>query len=316
MSYYIVTMSYQNAHFSNYKFHCNKCDYYTNKKSDFNRHNNSIKHMSYQNAHFAHNAHFHLFECMCGKKYKYKQGLSNHKKKCNIENNDEINNENTNVIFESKNNLENLVVQLISENNEIKNTLIRENQELKQQLIEQSNHLTEILPKIGNTTNITNNNQKLNINVFLNEKCKDAITMKDFVEQIEISLKNLLTTKDKGLGIGLSNIITENMNKLSIYERPIHCTDKKRETLYIKNSTWEKDKDLEKTKELFKGLQSKQFKTMKKWIEEHPNYMNDDNLKHEYIILVNKCSSSLNDHENKIMKNLCENTYIKDEINN
>ena len=307
MSYYIVTMSYQNAHFSQFKFRCEKCDYYTNKKYDFNRHIKSIKHMSYQNAQNAQNAYFNDFTCICGKKYKYKQGLSNHKKKCSLENN---------INFKNKNNLEDLVVQLVSENNDIKNTLIEENKKLKKQLIEHSNQLNEILPKIGNTTNITNNNQKLNINLFLNEKCKDAITIKDFIQQIEISLKNLLTTKDKGLGIGLSHIIRENMNKLSIYERPIHCTDKKRETLYIKNSTWEKDKDLEKTKELFKDIQSKQFKTMEKWINEHPNYMIDDNLKHEYIILVNKCSSNLNEHENKIVKNLCENTYIKDEISN
>jgi hypothetical protein len=300
-------MSYQNAHFSKFKFVCEKCDYYTNKKYDFNRHIKSIKHMSYQNAQNAQNAYFNDFTCNCGKKYKYKQGLSNHKKKCSLENN---------IILKNKNNLEDLVVQLVSENNDIKNTLIEENKKLKKQLIEHSNQLNEILPKIGNTTNITNNNQKLNINLFLNEKCKDAISIKDFIQQIEISLKNLLITKDKGLGIGLSNIIRENMNKLSIYERPIHCTDKKRETLYIKNSTWEKDKDLEKTKELFKDIQSKQFKTMKKWINEHPNYMIDDNLKHEYIILVNKCSSNLNEHENKIMKNLCENTYIKDEITN
>ena len=138
--------------------------------------------------------------------------------------------------------------------------------------------------------------------------------MSDFVQQIDISLKNLLTTKDKGLGIGLSNIIIEeNISKLSIYERPIHCTDKKRETLYIKNDKWEKDTDREKTKEMFKGLQSQQFKAMQKWVEEHPDYMNDDNLKHEYIILVNKCSASLNDHEKKVMKNLCETTYITEE---
>ena len=139
--------------------------------------------------------------------------------------------------------------------------------------------------------------------------------MNDFVHQIEVSVKNLLTTKDKGLGIGLSNIIQENINKLSIYERPIHCTDKKRETLYIKNKTWEKDKDKEKTKSMFKGLQSKQFKAMQKWVKQHPDYMNDDNLKHEYMLLVNKCSSSINEHEKKIMKNLCENTYLKDENN-
>ena len=91
--------------------------------------------------------------------------------------------------------------------------------------------------------------------------------MNEFIYKIEISLKNLLTTKDKGLGIGLSEIINENINKLSIYERPIHCTDKKRETLYIKNDTWEKDKDKEKTKTMLKGIQSQQFKSMQKWIK-------------------------------------------------
>jgi len=137
--------------------------------------------------------------------------------------------------------------------------------------------------------------------------------MNEFVQQIEISLKNLLTTRQKGLGIGLSEIINENMNKLSVYERPIHCTDKKRETLYIKNESWERDKDREKTKEMLKDLQSQQFKSMKKWIGEHPNYMDDDNLKHEYMLLVNKCSSSLNDHEKKIVKNMCDNIYLNEE---
>ena len=130
MSYYRVTMSYQNAHFSIFQFCCEKCDYYTNKKSDFNRHNQSIKHMSYQNAQNAQNAPFQPFVCICGKEYKYKQGLSNHKKKCSLENN--------NSISKNKKNLENLVVQLISENNEIKNNLIRENQALKKQLIKQA----------------------------------------------------------------------------------------------------------------------------------------------------------------------------------
>jgi hypothetical protein len=103
------------------------------------------------------------------------------------------------------------------------------------------------------------------------------------------------------------------MNKLSIYERPIHCTDKKRETLYIKNESWEKDKDREKTKEMFKELQSQQFKSMKKWINKNPNYINDDKLKHEYMILVNKCSSNIDEYEKKIFKNICENIYLNEE---
>ena len=137
--------------------------------------------------------------------------------------------------------------------------------------------------------------------------------LSEFVDNIEISLKNLLTTNSKGLCIGLNEIITENMNKLSIYERPIHCTDKKREILYIKNKTWEKDNDGTHTSKMLKALQSQQFKTIKKWIQEHPDYNDDEELKLEYMILVNKCSASLNEHERKLLKNICDSTYIKDD---
>ena len=291
-------------------FHCELCDYKCSKRGDFNRHILTNKHIRLTETNK--NASKNITQiqcenvCSCGKNYKHKSSLCKHKKTCNFCND--------NTIITNKNNLENLVIQLMSENNEIKNTLIRENIELKQKINEKDNQINDLLPKLANITNNTINNNKFNINVFLNEKCKDAITINDFVDKIEISLKNLLTTREKGLGIGLSEIINENMNKLSIYERPIHCTDKKREVLYIKNDTWEKDKDLEKTREMFKGLQSHQFKSMKKWIKEHPNYMDDDNLKHEYMLLVNKCSSSLNEHENKIFKNLCDNTYLKTDI--
>ena len=125
------------------------------------------------------------------------------------------------------NSLEKLVVQLMTENNDIKNNLLRENIELRKKLDEKDSQLIELIPKIGNVTNNTINN-KLNINLFLNEKCKDAMTIDEFVSNVEISIKNLLTTKSRGIGIGLSEIINENMNKLSVYERPIHCTDKKR----------------------------------------------------------------------------------------
>ena len=295
-------------------FRCDICDYKTCKKSLLIQHLKTNKHIN-KNLETDGNQKYSLsYKCeKCEKKYKNRSGLWKHKKLCKLIEQNEITNtqkiivdhnniENNNL--NNKNNLENLVVQLITENNEIKNTLLKENKELREQI-------GELIPKIGNNNTVNNTvNNKFNINVFLNEKCKDAITMTDFVDQIEISLKNLLTTRDKGLGIGLSNIIEENINKLSIYERPIHCTDKKRETLYIKNDKWERDTDREKTKEMFKGLQSQQFKAMQKWVEEHPDYMNDDNLKHEYMILVNKCSASLNDHEKKVMKNLCENTYI------
>ena len=169
-----------------------------------------------------------------------------------------------------------------------------------------------MIPKMGNNNNNTiNNKNKFNINVFLNEKCKDALSMDEFINKIEISMKNLLTTKEKGQTQGISNIIIENMNKLSIYERPIHCTDKKRETLYIKNDTWEKDSDRTHTNSMLKALQSQQFKAMKKWIQEHPNYMESEELKVEYMTLVNKCTSSLNEHEKKLLKNITAKIFLK-----
>ena len=113
--------------------------------------------------------------------------------------------------------------------------------------------------------NTINTKNKFNINVFLNEKCKDAISIDQFIEGIEISLKNLLTTKDKGQSEGISNIIIENMNRLSLYERPLHCTDKKRETLYIKNSEWEKDDTGEQINKAIKKIETKQKFSRKKY---------------------------------------------------
>ena len=132
--------------------------------------------------------------------------------------------------------------------------------------------ITEMAPLIGNNNNNINN---FNINIFLNEKCKDAISMDKFIQGIEISMKNLLTTKDKGLAEGISNIFIENMNKLSLHERPLHCTDTKRETLYIKNDEWEKDNDNKQIKEKMRDVAQKQVRSLNKWTGEHPNYMNE-----------------------------------------
>ena len=136
--------------------------------------------------------------------------------------------------------------------------------------------------------------------------------MNEFVEQIEVSMKNLLTTKDKGLGEGLSNIIIENMNKLSLYERPIHCTDKKRETLYVKNDEWEKDEKNEHINKLLKNVEHKQVKNIDQWIKEHPNYMENEQLQEEYINLIRGCTSSIDEYKDKIIKNVCDTAYIPD----
>ena len=175
-------------------------------------------------------------------------------------------------------------------------------------LMKQQEQISDMIPKVGNYNN--NIKQKFNINVFLNEKCKDAISLDEFINKIEISMNNLITTKDKGMITGISNIIIENMSKLSLYERPLHCTDKKRETLYIKNEEWEKDDNKEQLNKALKQVESKQLKNVKIWLDEHPNYMNCSKEQEEFAELLRECGKSIEDNKEKIIKNICNEVYV------
>ena len=276
------------------KFCCEKCNYNTSVKKDYNKHLMTLKHKNRENSDQENNlSQSKLFICNCGKKYKYKQGLSLHKKKCEGEKKEE----NTIIESDNKDTMKDLVFKLINENQELRKTI------------------TEMIPKIGNnnnnSNNTINNKNKFNINVFLNEKCKDALSMDEFINKIEVSMKNLLTTKEKGQTQGITNIIMENMNKLSLYERPLHCTDKKRETLYIKNNEWEKDENKEYIYKALKSVESKQLKNLNVWLQEHPNYMNNPNEQEEFAKLMSECGKSVEDGKDKIIKKLCDNVYIE-----
>ena len=285
-----------------FKYECIKCNFITCNKKDFNRHNNTSKHIMINNDNEKPQKtpkNPLPYKCNCGKEYIYKSGLSRHKKTCNFEET------NTIIKNENKDEMKELVFKLIHENNEIKNTLLKENQELR-------NQISEMIPKLGSyNNNKINNKNKFNINVFLNEKCKDALSMDEFISKIEVSMKNLLTTKEKGQTQGITNIIMENMNKLSLYERPLHCTDKKRETLYVKNDEWEKDENKECINKALKSVESKQLKNLNVWLEEHPNYMNNSSEQEEFAKLMSECGKSVDDSREKIIKKLCDNVYIE-----
>ena len=287
-----------------FKYECIKCNFVTCNKKDFNRHNNTGKHIMITNDNEKPQKtpkNPLPYKCNCGKEYIYKSGLSRHKKTCNFEET------NTIIKNENKDEMKELVFKLIYENNEIKNTLLKENQEL-------INQISEMIPKLGcYNNNKINNKNKFNINVFLNEKCKDALSMDEFINKIEISMKNLLTTKEKGQIHGISNIIIENMNKLSLYERPLHCTDKKRETLYVKNEEWEKDENKEFINKALKSVESKQLKNLNVWLEEHPNYMNNPSEQEEFAKLMSECGKSVDEGKDKIIKKVCDNVYIEKE---
>ena len=193
--------------------------------------------------------------------------------------------------------------------------LLKENKELRTQV-------GELIPKVGNNNSMNSNNsvkQKFNINVFLNEDCKDALTMNQFLDKIKVTLDDLKITKEKGIMEGVTNIFIENMNKLSLYERPMHCTDVKRETVYIKcdnseiiDSVWKKDSENKKIKEALNKVSHVQRKALGKWVEEHPNWSDDVKEQEEYMMLISKCTSDLDEPKGneKIIKKICNEVYV------
>ena len=271
-------------------FYCEKCDYKTYRKNDFNKHLQSKKHNAQNGSKML--MENSLYICNCNKKYKHIQSFNRHKKICEGEKKEDIV-----LIPDNKDTMKELVLKLINQNSELQKTI------------------HEMIPKMGNnnnnSNNTINNKNKFNINVFLNEKCKDALSMDEFINKIEVSMKNLLTTKEKGQTHGISNIIIENMNKLSLYERPLHCTDKKRETLYVKNNEWEKDENKTYIYKALKSVESKQLKNLNVWLEEHPNYMNNPVEQEEFAKLMSECGKSVEDGKDKIIKKLCDNVYIE-----
>jgi hypothetical protein len=309
-------------------FYCKNCDYKTSRKFDFNRHILTPKHKNttfiQQNTtkcvDFSNNV--TNFFCECGKLYAYRSSLYNHKKKCAFflekrvktrKNENTIIIEKNEIIEETSNNeitlSNNLIFKLLNDNKEMREIIVKQ----QDHMMKQQEQITELIPKIGNNNNNVQNN-KFNIQVFLNEQCKDAINMTDFIKSIQVSLEQLDYTKENGLVNGLSNVIIENMNKLGLYQRPIHCTDIKRETLYIKDdNSWEKDVNKQKIKKAIKDVSTKQFCALNNWTKENPDFQNNDNKQNYYTHTLVAIANNKENNQDKIIKKLCNNSYIKED---
>ena len=280
------------------KLYCKCCDYITSKPCDYNKHLLTAKHKMVSNG-IKKSHQICLYMGVCGKEYKHSSGLYRHKAKCDYV---------QDVVDKSTEKDEPIIDITAGEDVDYKKlvmTLIKENSKLVKTI-------SEIAPKVGNNNNNIKQKNNFNINIFLNERCKDAISMDKFIQGIEVSMKNLLTTKDKGLAEGVSNIFIENMNKLSLHERPLHCTDTKREILYIKNDEWEKDQDNKQIKEKMRTIAQKQVQSLNKWTGEHPNYLKVPNLQDEYTKLIQGISDTLDQNEGKVLKKVCNNVYLTD----
>ena len=276
------------------KYYCEKCLFKCSKQSDWNRHILTRKHEILTNPNKKTPKNAKIYECECGKIYKHASSLSGHKKKCYKINSDKT---------EDNDNL-----TTVSANEAF---LLEQNKKLENLIIEQSRQINELIPKVGNQNNTINNNQRFNINVFLNETCKDALSITDFVDSLQLKLEDLIYSKEKGTIEGISNIIVKGLNELEVEKRPVHCTDIKRETLYIKDAEgWEKEnKDQEKMKKMITTTQRKHGKLLIDWQEQHPNWQNSDVLTDEFHELVQRLTFK-EGGENKIIKNIAKETQI------
>jgi ribosomal protein L37AE/L43A len=299
------------------KYYCEFCHYNTSKKSSFTNHMSSAKHNktvfgndleTLGNQIMPNLCSLSLsltYQCsFCNKEFKNRSGLWKHKQKCN-------NNKETNTNSESK------IKE--TEAKELIQYLMKENSEFKQLIIEQNKQMIELAKNSGNNNhNTTNSNNSFNLNLFLNETCKNAMNIMDFVNQLQVGIKDLEDTGRLGFSEGISKIIINGLKQMDISDRPLHCSDSKRETIYIKdNDQWNKESE-DKTilTNAIKHVAHKNMKKISEWTKEHPEF-NDSSSKQndKYLKIVSESMSGSSQEEtnknyNKIIKNIAKETII------
>jgi hypothetical protein len=307
-------------------FRCELCDYTCNKKSDYNKHLTTNKHKILQDP-TLNVANIQNYVCNCGKTYKHSSTLYAHKKTCVIINKTVCEPEiytDTDVEKKLNENFEicDLVKYLMKENCELKMMMMEQQNKMVEQqnkMMEQQNLVLEIAKNGTNntTTNNTNSHNKaFNLQFFLNETCKDAMNIMDFVESIQLQLSDLEKVGELGYVEGISNIIVKNLKEMDITQRPVHCTDKKRETIYIKDENkWEKDDENNKIRKMIKRVASKNQRLLLKFKELHPDcikYHSKHSDQYNKLIVESMGGSGNNDleKEDKIIRNITKVTTI------
>ena len=255
-------------------YECIICDFKTIYNSNYDKHLTTAKHKRLTNTNKKPIKNGAAFSCICGKTYKHHSSLCKHKKICLHMNNS--------IVIQENQNEKPSVMDIISQNKDIMDALVLQNEELMKKnseltntIIKQSNTIQEMVPKIGNNNNTTNNNQ-FNLQVFLNEDCKDAINFSDFIKQIQVSFEDIENQAECGYVKGISKLFIENLKELGTHKRPIHCTDKKRKTLYIKeNDEWDKEGSKDKLKKGIREVSRKGFECLMKEKQENQEEYKD-----------------------------------------
>jgi len=299
-----VTNGYMSPTPKSNTLYCAKCNFTCNKESNWKLHLNTRKHNRDDNF----NSTTHNYECQCGKTYKHRQGLSRHKNSCSIILDTHEPSPTKKHTTSSTNEIdhasltEKMIELVMSKNQEFMNVFM--------------DKIVHLLPSITNT-NCHNTNNQFNIQMFLNDHCKNAMNISDFIKSLPITAQHYENTKDKGLADTLTNIMVDGLNNLDIVERPIHCTDKKRKVMYVKDDDkWEKDDNNNLILKNLKDLSFLHAQNLELWQEKNPNYQTVEKLQIEFTNIIGELYTNILEerkHVNKFINNLTNSTYLDDD---
>jgi hypothetical protein len=293
-------------------YYCESCDFECRKKSNYDKHLLTRKHKIRTNSNEKNAEISKAFMCTtCGKSYASRSSLWYHNKKCNhntyenkiIISEDKPDTSKINSNNDSNDLLKDMLIKVIDENKELRKTV------------------QDMIPKIGNTTNnITN---KFNMNIFLNEECKDALNLMEFVDSLKIQMEDLVNTGKTGFVNGITNIFIRGLRELEMHKRPLHCSDLKREVLYVKdNDTWEKENEnKDKISKAINSIKRNNMQQITSWIEENEDtVINDKEKSDEYLQILQQSLGGNEDQQDKniqkIIKNVAKEVCISKKIEN
>ena len=281
-------------------YECVLCDYATSNKYDFTKHKMTLKHKMVHNGTKKSQEH----NCyLCDKKYKFRTGLVRHQTNIHPEHflkNEHRMKQNIEIELEKgKGQNTNDAILLLTQ------ALNKQGEQIDK-LIQSQNAM---IPKLGN------NNNNISINLFLNNKCKDAINLDDFVKKINVTVDDLMKTRELGYSQGISNIFIKGLNEMGTTKRPIHCCDKKRLKFYVKDGEWQKD-DGEKIDNAINHISRKQISQIKEWEKQNENWETSENKTAEYLEIIKQVMGGTTDLEvernrKDIVKNIGLNTFFK-----
>jgi len=286
-------------------FCCEKCNFNSLNKKDYGRHLQTKKHMSMSMEMGGNCLEIkkpQSFICEnCDKEFKTNSGLWKHNKICKISNDNNIDNK------------DDIIMLLIKENSDFKKMLM-EQQNMMLKIMEKGINNTDSHDTNTNTHNTNSHNKAFNLQFYLNETCKNAMNLSEFIDSIHPQLSDLISVGELGYVEGMSKIIIDNLNKLDFTERPINCTDKKRDVVYVKDDNkWEKDEENQKLNKAVKKVAIKNTRNFNKFKEKYPDYNDGDSKRSDqYSNIVIQSLDDSRENNEKVIKNISKVTTIKE----